>query len=139
MKATISLDQGMIFHGTANSGYTLQMDSGPSVGGNDRGFRPMELLLIGLGGCTAMDVLSILRKKRQEVTGFDVNMAALQAKDHPHVFTHITISYIIRGREINPKAVERAIELSETKYCPAQAMLAKATTIEHTYEIIDEE
>ena len=139
MKATINLDHGLTFHGSANSGYTLQMDSTPSVGGEDSGFRPMELLLIGLGGCTAMDVLSILRKKRQEVTGFDVNVEAQQAKDHPHVFTQITINYIILGREINPKAVERAIQLSETKYCPAQAMLAEAGTIVHTYEIIEEE
>ena len=80
MKASINLDHGMTFQGTANSGYSLTMDSGPSVGGNDSGFKPMELLLIGLGGCTAMDVLSILRKKRQEVTGFDVNMDARQAK-----------------------------------------------------------
>jgi putative redox protein len=139
MKATINLDHGMTFHGSANSGYTLQMDSTPSFGGDDSGFRPMELLLIGLGGCTAMDVLSILRKKRQEVTGFDVNVDARQAKDHPHIFTEITVSYIVRGRDINPKAVERAILLSETKYCPAQAMLAMAATIEHTYEIIEEE
>ena len=139
MKATINLDHGMTFHGSANSGYTLRMDSGPSVGGDDSGFRPMELLLIGLGGCTAMDVLSILRKKRQDVTGFDVNVDARQAKDHPHVFTQITVNYIIRGRGINSKAVERAIQLSETKYCPAQAMLAKAATIEHTYKIIEEE
>ena len=139
MKASINLDHGMTFHGSANSGYTLTMDSDPSVGGDDSGFKPMELLLIGLGGCTAMDVLSILRKKRQDVTGFDVNVDARQAKDHPHVFTQITVNYIIRGREINSKAVERAIHLSETKYCPAQAMLAKAATIEHTYKIIEEE
>ena len=139
MKASINLDHGMTFHGSANSGYTLTMDSDPSVGGDDSGFKPMELLLIGLGGCTAMDVLSILRKKRQDVTGFDVNVDARQAKDHPHVFTQITVNYIIRGRGINSKAVERAIQLSETKYCPAQAMLAKAATIEHTYKIIEEE
>lgn len=138
MKATINLDHGMAFQGSANSGYTLQMDSGPAVGGEESGFRPMELLLIGLGGCTAMDVLSILRKKRQEVTGFDVDVDARQAEDHPHVFTHIIVNYVIRGRDINPKAVERAIYLSETKYCPAQAMFAKATTVEHTYEIIEE-
>jgi putative redox protein len=139
MKATINLDHGMTFHGSANSGYTLRMDSGPSVGGDDSGFRPMELLLIGLGGCTAMDVLSILRKKRQDVTGFDVNVDARQAKDRPYIFTHITVNYIVRGHEINPMAVERAIHLSVTKYCPAQTMLAKAATIEHTYEIIEEE
>ena len=139
MKATVTLDQGMTFLGTADSGFTLQMDSGPAVGGNDNGFKPMELLLTGLGGCTAMDVLSILRKKRQDVTGFDVKLAARQAEDHPRVFTHITVNYIVRGRKVNPKALERAIALSDSKYCPAQAMLAMAATIEHTYEIIEEE
>ncbi len=138
MEATIMLDHGMTFHGSSNSGYTLKMDSDSSVGGDNSGFRPMELLLIGLGGCTAMDVLSILRKKRQDVTGFDVNVDARQANDHPYVFTEITVNYIIRGRDIKPKAVERAIHLSESKYCPAQAMMAKAATVEHTYEIIEE-
>ena len=139
MKSTVTLDQGMTFIGAAKDGYTVQMDASPTVGGNNSGFRPMELLLTGLGGCTAMDVLSILRKKRQDVTAFEVKLDARQAENHPHVFTHITVRYIIRGHKINSKAVERAIELSESKYCPAQAMLAKATTIEHVYEIIEED
>ena len=85
-----------------------------------------------------MDVISILRKKRQEVTGFEVKLDAKQAKEHPHVFTHITIHYIIRGRNIRPEAVARAIELSETKYCSAQAMLDKVVEIENTFEIVEE-
>ena len=140
MDATVTLDQGMAFHGTASkSGYSLKMDAHPSVGGDDEGFRPMELLLVGLGGCTAMDVLSILRKKRQEVSGFEVQLHADQAQDFPHVFTDITIKYIVRGRRVDPKAVERAIELSSTRYCSAQAMLEHAATITSTYEIVDEE
>ena len=139
MKAVVTMDQGMTFTASADSGFTLQMGTSPNVGGQNDGFRPMELLLIGLGGCTAMDVISILRKKRQDVTGFDILLDAEQAKDHPRVFTKITIKYILRGNQIDPKVVERSIELSETKYCPAQAMLARSVPIEHTYEIIEEE
>lgn len=138
MKATVTMDQGMKFLGTADSGFVIQMDAGPSVGGSDSGFRPMELLLVGLGGCTSMDVISILRKKRQDVTDFEVKLDAKQAGEHPHVFTHISVSYIVRGHDVDEKAVRRAIELSENKYCPAQAMFGATTTIEHTYEIIEE-
>ena len=138
MDSTVTLDQGMAFHGTADSGFSIKMDARQSAGGDDDGFRPLELLLVGLGGCTSMDVVSILRKKRQDVSGFEVQLHADQAKEHPHVFTDITINYVIRGRGIDPKAVERAIELSATKYCSAQAMLDKAAAITSSYEIIEE-
>lgn len=138
MKSTITLDQGLTFHGTASSGFTVQMDASQEVGGEDSGFRPMELVLVGLGGCTAMDVIAILRKKRQNVTSFEVKLDAEQAPEHPHVFTHITIRYIVRGHNIRPDAVARAIELSETKYCSAQAMLDKVVDIENSFEIIEE-
>ncbi len=95
----------------------------------------MELIAIGLAGCTAMDVISILQKKRQDVTAFETRVHARRAVEHPKVFTNIQIEYIVEGRKIDPAAVERAIELSETKYCPAQAMLAKAVKIDHTYTI----
>jgi putative redox protein len=139
VKATVALDQGMAFYGIAGKDFSVRMDSGPAVGGDNSGLRPMELVLIGLGGCTAMDVLSILRKKRQEVTSFEVLLDAQQADEHPRVFTHIDVKYVIRGKGVRAEAVERAIELSETKYCPAQAMLAKSAVIEHTYEIIEED
>ncbi len=133
------MDQGMTFKASADSGFSLQMGASPNVGGQNDGFRPMELLLMGLGGCTAMDVISILRKKRQDVTGFDILLDAEQAENRPHIFTRITINYLLRGNQIDPKAVERSIKLSETKYCPAQAILARSAVIEHTYEIIEEE
>lgn len=139
MQATVSMDHGMTFIGTADTGFNVQMDSSSKVGGEDSGFRPMELLLISLGGCTAMDVISILRKKRQDVTAFEVKLKAKQNHEHPHVFTHINIHYIVKGRNVDAKAVARAIELSETKYCPAQAMMEKVATIDHTYEIVEEE
>jgi putative redox protein len=137
--AKVTLDEGMALYGTADTGFTIKMDAHPSVGGDDDGFRPMELLLVGLGGCTAMDVISILRKKRQDVSGFEVQLHADRAKEHPHVFTEITIHYVIRGRGVDPKAVERAIELSATKYCSAQAMLTHSAKITNDYEIVEEE
>jgi putative redox protein len=129
----------MTFSGNAGGGFSVKMDASPAVGGDDSGFRPMQLLLVSLGGCTGMDILSILRKKRQDVTGFEIHLDARQAEEHPRIFTHINISYIIQGRGIRSGAVERAIELSETKYCPAQAMLAKSAAMEHTFEIIEVE
>jgi putative redox protein len=129
----------MTFLATANTGFTVQIGASPSVGGDNDGPRPLELMLMSLGGCTAMDVISILRKKRQEVSGFEVQLQAGRADSHPHVFTDIAINYIVRGRDINPTAVARAIELSRDKYCPAWAMLEKGVdTIEHTFEIVEE-
>jgi putative redox protein len=97
----------------------------------------MELIAIGLAGCTAMDVISILQKKRQDVTGFEVQVHADRATEFPKVFTNIMIEYIVKGHHVDPVAVERCIELSTTKYCPAQAMLVKTCNIEHKYSIID--
>ena len=133
MKASVTWDNGLKFEGTSDGGFSLDM--GPGEG--ETSFWPMELILMGLIGCTAMDVISILEKKRQKVTGFVVTGNADRAEEHPKVFTSVHIHYKVTGHDIDPKAVERAIELSETKYCPAQAMLSKAAGMELTYEIID--
>jgi putative redox protein len=125
----------MSFRGTADTGFTLPLDAHPDVGGDNQGFRPLELMAISLAGCTAMDVISILKKKQQDVVNFEVNVHADQASEHPHIFTHVTVEYIITGRGVTQAAVQRAIELSTTRYCPAQAMLGKAVTIDHTYVI----
>lgn len=138
MDATVKLDHGMTFIGQADSGFPVQLDTDPSVGGDDNGLRPMELVLIGLGGCTAMDVISILRKMREDVISFEVKLSADRQQEHPKVFTHITITYIVRGRNINEENLAKAIRLSTERYCPAQAMLAQAVAIEHNYEIIEE-
>ena len=138
MDAKVIWKGRMTFTGEAESGYTIPLGTDPAVGGDNDGLRPLELLAIGLAGCTAMDVISILQKKRQDVTDFEVKVHAERAAEHPKVFTHIMVEYLITGREVEPAAVERAIELSETKYCPAQAMLAKACTIEHKYTLIEE-
>jgi putative redox protein len=139
MNASLSWHGGLSFEATADTGFQVRLGASPAVGGADDGFRPMELLLIGLAGCTAMDVMSILRKKRQDVTHFQVLAHAEQAQEHPRVFTRVVIEYVVRGHQVDKAAVERAIELSRDKYCPAQAMLAPTVEIEHTYRIEEEQ
>jgi putative redox protein len=137
MEAKVVWSSGLSFTGSAQTGFTLPLGAHPDVGGDDDGFRPMELIAIGIVGCTAMDVVSILRKKRQSIKAFEVSLTANRSDEHPKVFTQMTIHYVIRGEKIDLKAVERAIELSETKYCPAQAMFNQILPIDLTYEIID--
>jgi putative redox protein len=137
MDATIVLQEGMRFLATADSGHAVVMDSDVLVGGTDSGARPMELIAMGLGGCTAMDVISILRKKRQDVTDFTVNIQGARAAEHPKVFTSFIIEYVVSGRGIDPAAVERAIELSAERYCPAQAMLGQVAPMELKYRIVE--
>ena len=137
MDVNVTLDQRMTFTGKADSGFSVTLDTDPSVGGDDSGFRPMELMLLSLAGCTAMDVISILRKKRQTVTDFQVKVQADQADEPPRVFTEIRVTYIVTGVDVDPSAVQRSIELSETKYCPAQAMLVQAAPISHSFEIAE--
>ena len=139
MDAKVTWSQGLTFTGTAGSGFSVPLGTDPIVGGSDDGFRPMELMAISLAGCTAMDVISILRKKQQAVTAFDVQVQADQQTDHPHVFTKARILYKVSGRHVEEAAVVRALELSATKYCPAQAMLSKVFPIELAYEIYDED
>lgn len=137
MHASVLWSKGMSFTGTADSGFTVPLGTDPAVGGDNDGFRPMELLVIGLAGCTAMDVISILRKKRMDVTGFEVRVSTERADQHPKVVTAFAIHYIVSGRNVDPRAVERAMELSQTTYCPAQAMLSKAAPISLSYELIE--
>jgi putative redox protein len=135
MNVNVTWNKKLSFMGNGETGLSVPLDSSPAVGGENNGFEPMELIAIGLAGCTAMDTISILQKKRQEVTSFEVQVHADRATDFPKVFTHITIEYIFDGYQIDPVAVERSIELSVTKYCPAQAMLSKACQIDHKYTI----
>jgi putative redox protein len=135
MTAAAHLRDGMRFLGEAGSGQTLAMDVSVEAGGSDAGFRPMELLLVGLAGCTAMDVISILRKKREDVTAYEVRVTGERADEHPRVFTSIAVTHIITGRHVRPESVARAVELSDTKYCGAGAMLSKTARITHTVEI----
>jgi len=125
---------GLAFEGVSGSGSTVRLDSSAHEGGGG-GFSPMEIVLVGLAGCTAMDVISILKKKRQDVTSFEVRAHGQRADDFPQVFTDIALEYIVRGHNIDPKAVERSIELSETKYCSVMGMLKKSVNITMTYRI----
>lgn len=136
MNAKVTWKSGMSFDGTATTGFTLPLGAAAHNGGADDGFRPMELFLVGLAGCTAMDVISILKKKRQDVTNFEVQVHAERTEEHPRVFTDIAIEYIVTGNGLDPLAVERAVNLSETKYCPAQAMLSKAAKIGHKITLL---
>jgi putative redox protein len=128
----------MSFTGVANSGFPVDMDTDVTFGGENSAIRPIELLALGLAGCTGMDVMSILQKKRQEVSSFEVKVDAARAKEHPKVFTGAVIRYVVSGKDIDASAVVRAIELSATKYCPAQIMFEKVFPIELRYEIHDD-
>ena len=138
MDAKVTWKEKMAFEASADSGFSLKLDTDASVGGDDNGFRPMELIALGLAGCTAMDVISILSKKRQDVTGFEVQVHAARAAEHPKVFTAATIEYYVTGRGVDEAAVLRAIELSTTRYCPAQAMLVKAFPMQLKYLIYED-
>jgi putative redox protein len=137
MEAKVIWNNKLSFTGSAAKAFTVPLDAELEVGGGEDGFEPMELIAIGLAGCTAMDTISILQKKRQDVTAFEVQVHAERALEFPKVFTHIFIEYIVEGHNVDPIAVERSIELSATKYCPAQAMLGKVCKIEHKYSIKD--
>jgi len=139
MKATVNWQQNMTFIGTADSGFPVKMDAAEAVGGSNSGVRPMEMLMLGLAGCAAMDVISILQKKRQQVTQFDVRVDAAIAKEYPKVFTNALITYVVTGTDIEEAAVLRAIELSATKYCPAQFMFGQIFPIDLQYEIYEAE
>jgi len=132
---SISLLEGMRFEAIGQDGVPVSLDSSSDHGGTGSGLRPMELLLAALGSCTAMDVVSILRKKRQNVTGYHIEVRGVQQDDYPHVFTEISIRHVITGNDVSDDAVRRAIELSEFKYCPAFAMLSKAARIRSSYEL----
>ena len=137
MNATVKWHKGLTFTGQADSGFSVPLGGSPSAGGDDDGFRPMELIATGLAGCTAMDTISILQKKRQDVTAFEVNVSAERAEEHPRVFTHIKIDYQITGHAVDEKAVLRAIELSAERYCPAQGMLSQIVPIDLVYQIFE--
>lgn len=139
MQAKVNWQENMAFTGTADSGFSIQLDAKKEVGGEGKGIIPMELMALSLAGCTAMDVISILRKKRQDVTDFEVRVDATRAETHPKVFTGAMVEYQVTGHGIDEKAVLRAIELTAGSYCPAQAMLGQVFPINLRYQIFEEE
>lgn len=138
MRARVKWLEGAAMMGEAASGHALVMDGPPDLGGRNLGVRPMELLLIGMGGCTQIDVVHILRKARQDLTGCEVVLEAERATSDPKVFTRIHAHFILRGRNLSETHVARAIRLSAEKYCSASIMLGATAQISHDYEILND-
>ena len=138
MKIDIKREGPMAFSATNSSGHTVLMDASPAVGGEDRGPRPMEMLLMGLGGCTSIDVVMILEKARQTIDDIRVEISATRAEENPKVFTDIHVHFIVYGKDLNSDRVARAIELSAEKYCSASIMLGAVASITHDFEIRSE-
>lgn len=138
MQVKVEWKGKMSFVGSADSGFNIDLGASPEVGGDNDGFRPIELMAISLGGCTGMDVISILKKKRQNVTDFEVRVDADRASEHPKVITGAIIDYIVTGRSVEEEAVVRAIQLSSEQYCPANAMLSQVFPIKLRYQIFED-
>jgi len=139
VEAEIIWQGQMAFVGAGSaSKFPVQMDAPAETGGTGQGARPMELLLIALGGCTGMDVVSILKKMRQELTDYRIKVRGERAAEHPRAYTHITVEHIIRGRNLNPELVEKAVRLSETKYCSVMASINRTVQVEVKTTIVDE-
>jgi putative redox protein len=135
MKARVQLVDGMTFVAESGSGHAIVVDASPDVGGRDLGPRPMELVLMGTGACSAIDVVHILRKARLAVSGCVVEMDSDRAQDDPKVFTRIHFHFVVTGQGLVPAQVERAVRLSKEKYCSATAMMAKSAQISSDFEI----
>ncbi len=135
--ASVTLDDHMHFVGDID-GFRVDLDAEENVGGTGAGAQPLRLVLLGMAGCTAMDVISILRKKRQQVSGLEVEVRGSRVNEHPKVYDAIEVVYRVRGKGVDPNAIERAIELSETRYCPAIAMIGEVAEVTSRYEIEEE-
>jgi len=137
MKARVKWIEDVSFIGESDSGHAVVMDGAQDAGGRNLGFRPMELLLVGTGGCTAFDVVTILKKARQDITDCVVELEAERAPSAPKVFTKIHLHFIVTGRNLPDNQVQRAVNLSAEKYCSASQMLNKVAEITHDYEIVN--
>ena len=137
MQAKITWAGNAMFVGRSGRGHSVVIDGPPSAGGDNAGLRPMELVLMGLGACASFDVVSILRKARQNISDCRTELTAERAEEIPQVFTRIHIHFIVSGRDVSEKQVARAIELSATKYCSASIMIGKTADITHDFEIIE--
>jgi putative redox protein len=137
MNISVNWVDGMLMVGKSHSGHSITMDGPPEIGGENLGVRPMEMLLLGVAGCTMIDVVTTLKKMRQDLTNFETKLSAERADEHPKVFTDIHIQFIVKGQDLDPKKVEKAITLSAEKYCSASIMLGKAASITHDFEIVE--
>lgn len=137
MRARIKWVEGVSFLGETESNHAVLMDGSPEAGGRNLGARPMELVLLGLGGCSSFDVVLILKKQRQEITDCVAEISADRADSDPKVFTRIHLHFIVTGKNLKPEQVERAIKLSAEKYCSASIMIGKTAEITHDFEIVE--
>lgn len=137
MKARVKWLDNMSFVGESGSGHSVVMDGPPEAGGRDFGIRPMEMLLLGMGGCASFDVVTILQKTRQDITDCEAHLSAERAETEPKVFTVINMHFIVKGNQLSAAKVEKAVALSAEKYCSASIMLGKTAKIMHSFEIID--
>jgi putative redox protein len=138
MSVRAMLQEGMCFDVETGSGHHLLLDAAEHNGGQDKGPRPMEMLLVALATCSGMDILAILRKKRQDITAYEVRVLGERTEDHPKIFVGIAVEHIFTGHAIRPEAVQRAIELTEERYCGASAMLGKMAKLTHTFRVVEE-
>ena len=137
MKARVKWVEGMTFIGESESGHAVVMDAASDVGGRNLGPRPMEMLLLGTGGCSSIDVILILQKMRQQVSDCYVEIEAERAESEPKVFTKIHLHFVVKGRDIKAEAVEKAVKLSAEKYCSASIMLGATAAMTHDFEVIE--
>ena len=137
MNISVNWIDGMLMVGKSHSGHSITMDGPPEIGGNNLGVRPMEMLLLGVAGCTMIDVVTTLKKMRQDLTNCETKLSAERADEHPKVFTNIHIEFIVKGHDLDPKKIEKAITLSAEKYCSASIMLGKTASITHDFEIVE--
>ena len=137
MNVSVNWVDGMLMVGKSHSGHSITMDGPPEIGGENLGVRPMEMLLLGVAGCTMIDVVTTLKKMRQDLTNCETKLSAERADEHPKVFTNIHIEFIVKGHDLDPKKVEKAITLSAEKYCSASIMLGKTASITHDFEIVE--
>ena len=136
MNISVNWVDGMLMVGKSHSGHSITMDGPPEIGGENLGVRPMEMLLLGVAGCTMIDVVTTLKKMRQDLTNCETKLSAERADEHPKVFTDIHIQFIVKGVDLDPTKVEKAITLSAEKYCSASIMLGKTASITHDFEIV---
>jgi len=139
MKAVVKWLDNMSFVGESESGHSVVMDGPPDSGGRNLGIRPMEMVLLGMGGCTAFDVVLILKRQRQLITDCQVELSSERAEEAPKVFTKIHVHYVVKGKDLDAKKVARAVEMTAEKYCSVSIMLAQSVDVTHDFEIIEEE
>ena len=137
MNISVKWIDGMLMVGKSDSGHAIVMDGPPEIGGENLGVRPMEMLLLGMAGCTMIDVVSTLEKMRENLADCQTKVSADRGEEYPKVFTNIHVHFILRGKKLNPLKVEKAIKLSAEKYCSASIILGKTAVITHDFEIIE--